>query len=110
MSERDIESLGVMGWGGWWRWEILPSPPSSSLSPPPKSGCLLVNGFFTIGPQNRDLGALLPGNDSYGRPASFLFSWEDYTSIGLGRFSVNKSNPFDVKKYNPCSVKQSTPL
>ena len=35
---------------------------------------LLVNGFFTIGTQNRDLGALLPGNDSYGRPAPFLFS------------------------------------
>ena len=42
----------------------------------PQSGCFLVNGFFTIGPQNRDLAALLPGNDSYGRPASFSFSWE----------------------------------
>ena len=30
------------------------------------------NGFCTIGPQNRDLGALLPGKDSYGRPASFF--------------------------------------
>ena len=39
-----------------------------------ENGCFLENGFFTIGPQNRDLGALLPGNDSYGRPASFLFS------------------------------------
>ena len=43
---------------------------------PPRMGVLGGNGFFTIGPQNRDLGALLPGKDSYGRPASFLFSWE----------------------------------
>ncbi len=39
-----------------------------------KCGCLVVNSFFTIGPQTRDLSALLPGNDSYGRPASFRFS------------------------------------
>ena len=37
-------------------------------------GCFWENGFFTIGPQNGDLGALLPANDSYRRPASFLFS------------------------------------
>jgi len=39
---------------------------------------LLVSGFFIIGPQNRDLGALLPGSDSCGRPASFLFSWDHF--------------------------------
>ena len=32
MPERDIESLGVMGWGVGWGWEILPSSPPS---PPP---------------------------------------------------------------------------
>ena len=73
MPERDIESLGVMGWGVGWGWEILPTSPPSP-PPPPKVGVFLENGFFTIGPQNRDLDALLPGKDSYGRPASFLFS------------------------------------
>ena len=34
---------------------------------------LLVNVFFTIGPQNRDLGAILPGNRSELGPASFWF-------------------------------------
>ena len=34
MPERDIESLGVMGWGVGWGWEILPPPPPSSSSPP----------------------------------------------------------------------------
>ena len=37
-------------------------------------GVLGENGFFTIGPQNGDLDALLPANDSYGRPASFWCS------------------------------------
>ena len=40
---------------------------------PPRMGVFWGNGFFTIGPQNRDLGALLPGNDSYGRPAFVVF-------------------------------------
>ena len=40
---------------------------------PPKSVDLLVNVFFTIGPQNRDLGAILPGNRSELRPASLWF-------------------------------------
>ena len=51
-----------------------------------ESGCFLENGFFTIGPQNRDLGALLPGKDSYGRPTSFLFSWEGEKSDKLSIF------------------------
>ena len=81
VPERVIESLGVMGWGVGWSWKILP-PPSPPPSSPPKVGVLGGNGFFTIGPQNRDRGALLPGNDSYGRPASFLFSWEMWEHWG----------------------------
>ena len=71
MPERDIESLGVMGWG--WGGKLF----RRRRSRHPQSECVFVeNGFFTIGPQNRDLGALLSGKDSYGRPASFVFSWE----------------------------------
>ncbi len=41
----------------------------------PKVDVFGENGFFTIWPQNRDLAALLPGKDSYGRPTSFLVSF-----------------------------------
>ena len=54
--------------------EKLPNGGPTLTSGAPDEAYFLVNGFFTIGPQNRDLGALLPGNDSYGRPASFLFA------------------------------------
>ena len=74
MPERVIESLGVMGWGWGGVGKFFRRRRRRRRRRPPQVGVFLENGFFTIGPQNRDLGALLPGNDSYGRPASFLFS------------------------------------
>ena len=73
MPEQDIESLGVMGWGwGGVGKFFRRCRRRRRRRRPPEWVFLLENGFFTIGPQNRDLGALLPGNDSYGCPASFL--------------------------------------
>ena len=71
----EIESLGVMGWG-WVGFGNYSAVVVAVAAPCPlkKTTCLLENCFFTIGPHNRDLGALLPGNDSYGRPASFSIS------------------------------------
>ena len=75
--ERDIPSLCVMG--GWW--EMLGNSSAAAAvaavaaaaAAPPKSGSFLVNVFFTIRSQNRDLDATPPGNYSYGRRAPFLF-------------------------------------
>ena len=68
------------GWGGREGSQTPGDPKGSAdsavaaaVAPSPQVGVFLENGFFTIGPQNRDLGALLPGKDSYGHPASFLF-------------------------------------
>ena len=83
MPERDIESLGVMGWGVGWGWEILPSSPPS---PPPEWVFLGGNGFFTIGPQNRDLGAPPPANESYGRPG-FVFVFMNMSDLVKKNYS-----------------------
>ena len=54
-------------------------PPELGIAVPPEltvaqeSVRFLVNVFFTIRSQNRDLAAIPAGNYSYGRPASLLF-------------------------------------
>ena len=51
--------------------------------------CVLsINVFFTIGSQNRDLDALLPGNGSELRHASFCFLEKIGISDGKSAFSV----------------------
>ena len=67
--ERDMVSLRMMGWG------LMVVESSSAavvvaaavvaVAPPgwtPKITDLLINCFFMIGHQNRDLDAILPGN------------------------------------------------
>ena len=49
----------------------------------PKVGVFLENGFFTIGPQNRDLGALLPGKTRTGVPHLFCFHDKCEKSMGF---------------------------
>ena len=61
-AERDISSLGAMGWGGWWR---LPGNSSAAAAAAhPKSGCLVIIVFLRFLTHNRDLDALLVGIDS----------------------------------------------
>ena len=48
MPERVIESLGVMGWGVGWGWEIVPPPSSPSSSSSPLPPPLPQNGCFCL--------------------------------------------------------------
>ena len=59
--ERDISSLGVIGWGAGGSWKILPPlPPPLPFFPPPPISDLFVNMFFTNGLHIGDLAAILP--------------------------------------------------
>ena len=59
MPERDIESLGVMGWGLDAARKFF-----RRLRRRPQSGCLVNVGFLRFLTHSRDLAAILPGNDS----------------------------------------------
>ena len=93
MPERDISSLDVMGWGleaagkffrrrtmGGWR----------------KMCVLSINVFFTIGSQNRDLDALLPGNGSELCHASFCFLDKIWISDGKSSLSMGNRNFLEI--------------
>ena len=66
---------------------------------PSKSWCFLVNIFYTIRSQNRDLGATPPGNYSCGRRASFWFSpksGKPMRNHQKNNFRLNKSKKMQV--------------
>ena len=88
MPERDIESLGVMGWGVGWGWKILPPSPPSPL-PPSKELCLWGTVSSRLGLRTEISARYYRQMTRMDVPHLFHFHWKCEQSVELSISIVN---------------------